>query len=235
MSKNGLHRHYDRLEVDERFRLDVLAMARGDMQESERLVSTCPRFSYTMNDRHFAGRWLGAMDLTLRVYVDIVGHLDRIKAIEAVRLALPFQDKYARGRMRDAFVEGHHAGARQAWRLAGGDGAAPEWPHEGIDEEKVDDLAEDGASVLPEILDGLERNEATAALTFWRGYEAFCEERMGLDAAKILRVVLEPGAGRVEELEQMAERLDLEPDAETVEEIRQGLAEAWRIVEERAA
>jgi len=29
MSKNGLHRMYDRLEADERFRLDVLAMARG--------------------------------------------------------------------------------------------------------------------------------------------------------------------------------------------------------------
>ena len=29
MSKNGLHRHYDRLMSEERFRLDVLAMARG--------------------------------------------------------------------------------------------------------------------------------------------------------------------------------------------------------------
>jgi hypothetical protein len=29
MSKNGLHRHYDKLTPGERFRLDVLAMARG--------------------------------------------------------------------------------------------------------------------------------------------------------------------------------------------------------------
>ncbi len=35
--RNGPHRHYDKLEPDERFRLDVLAMARGDKQESERL------------------------------------------------------------------------------------------------------------------------------------------------------------------------------------------------------
>jgi len=43
VSKNGLHRHYDKLTAEERFRLDVLAMARGDLQESERLVSSCPR------------------------------------------------------------------------------------------------------------------------------------------------------------------------------------------------
>ena len=29
MSKNGLHRHYDKLSAEERFRLDLLAMAGG--------------------------------------------------------------------------------------------------------------------------------------------------------------------------------------------------------------
>jgi hypothetical protein len=44
---------------------------------------------------------------------------------------------------------------------------------------------------------------------------------------------LEPVAGRIEDLEARAERLGLEPDAETVEKIREGLAESWRVVEER--
>ncbi len=235
MSKNSLHRHYDRLEADERFRLDVLAMARGDKRESERLVASCPRHTYTMNDRHFTGRWLGAMDMTLRVYVDIHGYLERLKAIEVVRVVLPVVEPYPRARMRDAYVEGHHAGARQAWGLAGEEGPAPEWPLEGIDEGKVDELADLAGSVLPEILDGLERMTATNALTLWRGYEAFCEARMGLDAAKVLRVVLEPGAGRIEELEDLAERLELEPDSEAVEAMREALAEAWSIVETRGS
>ena len=34
MSKKGLHRHYDRLDAEERFRLDVLATAREDSRES---------------------------------------------------------------------------------------------------------------------------------------------------------------------------------------------------------
>jgi hypothetical protein len=69
MSRNGLRRHYDRLTPEERFRLDVLAMARGDAAESERLVGSCPKLSYRMNDRAFVGRWTGAMDLTLRTYI----------------------------------------------------------------------------------------------------------------------------------------------------------------------
>jgi len=45
VSKSGLHKHYDRLDANERFRLDVLAMAREDSRELERLVASCPRFS----------------------------------------------------------------------------------------------------------------------------------------------------------------------------------------------
>ena len=230
MSKNGLHRHYDRLTPEERFRLDVLAMAREDKQESERLVSSCPKFSYTMTDNAFSGRWLGALDITLRSYLWVAHYLDRLKTLEAIRKILPLQADYARDRTRDAYVEGHRAGARQAWQ---GDGPAPEWPLEGIDEEKVDELAVLGASIMPEILAGLERREAGNALTLWRGFAAFCGDFLGLDALKVLTVVLEPGVPRIEGLEATAERLDLEPDAEQVEEIREGLAEAWRWAEGR--
>jgi hypothetical protein len=54
--RKGLGRLYDRLSPEERFRLDVLAMARGDEEESERLTATCPCRDYTMNDWGFVGR-----------------------------------------------------------------------------------------------------------------------------------------------------------------------------------
>lgn len=131
MSRNGLKLHYDKLTPEERFRLDVLAMARGDKQESERLVSSCPKFTYTITDNAFSGRWLGALDITLRSYLWVAGYLDRLKTLEAIWEILPLQAGYARDRTRDAYVEGHRAGARQAWR---GEGPASEWPLEGIDE-----------------------------------------------------------------------------------------------------
>ena len=49
-SKKGLGHLYDRLSPEERFRLKILALARGDKEESERLTATCPRRGYTMYD-----------------------------------------------------------------------------------------------------------------------------------------------------------------------------------------
>jgi hypothetical protein len=231
MRGNGHARYYDKLTPEERFRLDVLAMARGDAQESERLTRTCPRLQYKMNHRGFTGRWLGAMDITLRAYIDVAQYLERIKTMEMVRVILPYSETFAQDKAIDTYLEGHQAGARQAWREAGKKGAAPEWPLDGVDEEGIRSRVKSAVSILPETLEKLEGVQAGHALTLWRGFEAFCEESMGLEATTVLKVVLEPGVERIEELEALVERLELEPDAEAVEEIREELAEVWCVVE----
>jgi hypothetical protein len=99
------------------------------------------------------------------------------------------------------------------------------------------DMDELGATIekygefLPELMDKLERDLATNALTLWEGFAAFCDECVGVPAEKVVAVVLEPVVGRIEHLKNLAERLELEPNAETVEEIRTGLAENWYVVE----
>ena len=45
--------------------------------------------------------------------------------------------------------------------------------------------------------------------------------------------MLGPVADRIDDLKSRARSLELEPKAETVEEIREGFAESWRMVEER--
>jgi hypothetical protein len=231
MKQNGHARYYDRLTPEERFRLDVLAMARGDAGESELLVRTCPRLQYTMNHRGFTGRWLGAMDITLRMYVDVAGYLDRIKAMEMVRVIHPYSETFARDSAFDIYLDGHRAGARQAWREAGKEGDAPEWPLEGVDEVGIKSKVDGSLSILPETLEHLQRDQAAHALTLWRGFEAFCERSIGLEASAVLKVVLEAGVERVEELENLGEQLGIEPEPETVEEIATGLAEALHVVE----
>jgi hypothetical protein len=86
---------------------------------------------------------------------------------------------------------------------------------------------------LPRLFDKLERDLATKALSLWEGFAAFCEESVGVPAEKVVAVVLEPVVDRIEDLKDRAERLELEPNAETVEEIRERLGENWRTVEER--
>jgi hypothetical protein len=89
-TKKGLGRPYDRLTPEERFRLDVLALARGDEEESERLTATCPRRAYTMNDWGFVGRWEAARVLAMLAYVDVARPMDKIKMIDAFRSIIPY-------------------------------------------------------------------------------------------------------------------------------------------------
>jgi hypothetical protein len=226
---NGMHRLYDQLEPDERFRLDVLAMARGDEQESERLVQTCPRHTYTMNDPGFTGRWIGINDITVRVYGDLARYTDKLQMIEVVRVILPYSETFAQDAAFESYLDGHRAGARHAWAQAGKNGAAPEWPLE-VDEESVKAPIGRAVSILPDILEKIERELAGEALTLWEAFAGFCENEMGLDAEKVLGVVMGAGEERVEVLKALAERLRLQPDEERVGELRKGLAESWSIV-----
>ena len=251
MSKNGLHRHYDRLMVEERFRLDVLAMARGDMQESERLVNTCPRFSYTMNDRGFGGRWNGATEITLRVYIPLGEQLAKLQMVDAFREMVPYGQTLSHDIAFDAYSTGHKSGSYHAWNHAGKTGYPPAWP-ESEDpeeiwepdederdpaveraEEELEKTVETFGTFLPEVLDKLERTCVSQAFSIWTGYATFCEESMGVDADKIAAVVLEPVMGRIQDMRLRAERLGVEANAATFEEMRKNLAETWRIVEAR--
>jgi hypothetical protein len=245
MSKKALHRAYDQLIPEERFRLDVLATARGDEQESERLTRTCQRETYTMNHRGYTGRWSGTYELTLRMYVAVGNDLAKPQMVDAFRELIPYSQALSHNMLVESYFCGHELGSRYAWDRAGKDGAPPgyeEDPEEAdanadpaidADVDGLEATVEEYLGFLPEVLDRLERTLASDALSLWAGFCAFCEECVGVGAEKIVAVVLEPVAGRIEDLEARAERLGLEPDAETVEKIREGLAESWRVVEER--
>ena len=249
--RSGLHRHYDKLSGEERFRLDVLAMAWGDSQESERLVSSCPRASYTMTERAFGFRWNAAENIALRVTVPLMQELGRFRVVDTFRVLAPYQDTLNANMVFDAYYKGHESGSYHAWNYAGKTGHPPAWPKgedpEEIwepdederdpamkrDEGELETVVEKCGEFFPEILDRLERKVVESALTMWTGYAAFCDEHAGVSGEKLAAVLLEPIAGQIAELRERAERLDLEPNPEAVEEIRIGLAEAWKRYEER--
>ena len=106
MSKNGLHRHYDRLGAQERFRLDVLAMAREDSRESDRLVANCPRSSYVMNDVGFVERWRSAIEITLRVYIPLGEQLAKLQMVDAFRVFVPYSQTLSEQRDGGRLLQG---------------------------------------------------------------------------------------------------------------------------------
>jgi hypothetical protein len=253
VSKKGLHKHYDRLDAEERFRLDMLATARGDSRESERLVSSCPRFSYTMNEVGFVERWRSAIEITLRIYIPLGEQLAKLRMVDAIRVFIPYSQTLSSNMVLDAYYKGHEAGSRHAWAYSGKSGAPPAWPEDGPEGElmepdedeqdpamereadEVEAVAEEYNKFLPEVLDELERRSVKEAFGIWCGYAAFCEESAGVSAEELAAVVLAPVLEGIAVMKSRAGRLGVEPDAGLVEEVREGLAEAWRTVEARGA
>jgi hypothetical protein len=238
--KKGPGRLYDRLTPEERFRLDVLAMARGDEEESERLTATCPRRGYTMNDWGFVGRWEAARELGMCAYVDVVRRLDKIKMIDAFRSLFSYLSTISQDDAHSAFFGGHMAGSRYAWNMSGKAGEPPGWePDEEAAERNADPAmdeylrkwAGDGRYArLEGKLEEMERELVREALTAWLGFARFCEREMGLEAEDLVEALASPFAEGVRDLEELRARHEVEADAEGVEEYLAIMTEAWRRV-----
>jgi hypothetical protein len=203
-TKEGLGRLYDRLSPEERFRLKVLALAREDEEESERLTATCPRRHYTMNDWGFVGRWEAARELAMLAYVDVVRRLDKIKMIDAFRSIIPHLSTVWQDDVHGAYFDGHKAGSRHAWKWSGKAGEPPGWEADEeeaerkadptIDEDLKKWRGEGRCARLEGKLEEMERELVGEALTAWVGFARFCEQEMGLEAEKVLEARARPFA-----------------------------------------
>ncbi len=68
--KKNLSKLYDRLTGEERFKLTLAAIARGDKGELEHLKQTCPRYDYRIMDPACADRFELSMIIALAFSMD---------------------------------------------------------------------------------------------------------------------------------------------------------------------
>jgi hypothetical protein len=206
-----------------------------------------------MNDIGFAGRWQSAIEITLRIYIPLGEQLAKLGMIDALRVFVPYSQTLLSDIAFDAYFKGHESGSRHAWAYAGKSGAPPAWPKDGPDgelvepdedeqdaaiEQDTDELevvAEQYDKFFPDVLEELERRCVREALSVWAGYAAFCEQSVGVSAKKLAAVILAPLVEQIEDMKSRVERLGVEPETDLVEQVREGLAEAWRTVEARGA
>jgi hypothetical protein len=238
-SKKGLGRRYDRLTPEERFGLDVLALARGDEEESERLTATCPRRAYTMNDWEFVGRWTAARELAMLAYMDVARPMDKITMIGAFRSVIPYLSTFWEDDVHMAYFDGHMAGSRHAWKWSGKTGEPPGWEADEEEAERNADptieedlrkwTGEGRYARLEGKLEEMERELVREALSVWVGLGRFCAQEMGLEAEKLLEALAIPFAERVRDLEELGARHEVEPDAEGVEEYLAIMTDAWHL------
>ena len=169
MRRNSLDKLYDGLTPEERFRLDVLATARGDEQESRKLTESCPRRSYIMNDARFSWRWDAARELTMAVLLDLNQHLSKLRMINALRSVLPYSTALAQEEAYLAYSDGHKAGSRHAWKKAGMKGEPPGWEDEEGAEENADLAMEEDLQAIEARAWG---SRPTSSPNCWAGWSA---------------------------------------------------------------
>ena len=207
---------YDRLTSEERFRLDVEAMARGDAEESELLTSTCPRRTYTMADVGFSGRWDGAVQLTMATIMDLRQSTAKLRMVDAFRAVLPYAEQLAQNSAAEAYFEAS--------------GAEDDSGEAGVDEdlERIEARIKEDGRFIPELLERLERELATEGLAVWQAFALFCEEEVGISPEKLLRATFPPALEEVGWFRQLCERLQLEAEEADVEEYHEYMSSHWR-------
>jgi hypothetical protein len=238
VKQNGLGKLYDRLTPEERFKLDVEAMARGDEEESRRLTDTCPRRPYTMREVAFSGRWHGALELMLITLLDLRQRMDKVQMIDAFRESLPYLDVLWQNDTHQAYFDGHISGSRHSWRMASKSGEPPGWEEDEEAErnadlategdlEKIDERGAHAFDFITNALDKLEREFTEEAFAQWSAFVGFCADELGLEAIKLVKAIMPEAVEYVQGLEERAARLEIEADEESVEEYRAIIGEAW--------
>jgi hypothetical protein len=245
MNRNGLGKLYDRLTPEERFRLDVEATARGDDRESEKLVETCPRKHYTALDYGFSGRWLAAGEISRALCLDLAQHLCRLQMLDALTVSLPTLRVSLVNEGHAAYMDGHEAGSRHAWKIAGMEGDPPGWRFEEFEDGSVETDEERGdpetakalgaleerteaADLSPRLLERLQKSVAAEALAVFEGYRRFCEEELSVEAEKMLAASFTPILKGIVRLTKAKEEWGLKPDEEKAAEYHAVLSESWR-------
>ena len=246
MSKsNGLGKLYDRLTPSERFRLDVEAQARGDEAESRRLVDTCPIRSYNMTDWAFSGRWQTTTEIVLAVCVDLSQYMSRLNMIDAIRETLPYARNIYHNETDRAYLSGHEAGSRYAWKHAGMNGDPPGWApllEDGeiseADAEDFDPAIEEAleatgerlaeADIMPELLSRLEEKTTQEAWTLFEAFSSFCREELEVEPEKVTKALFEPIVARFEDLKARREKFSVHPDKDRTSEYAAAFSEVFR-------
>jgi hypothetical protein len=236
LKKKGVGKLYDRFTPEERFRLDLEAMTRGDEEESRRLVDSCPRKSYTMTDIAFTDRWRVSEVITLTMCIDLAQYLSKLRMVIAFREALPPTYNACENQAILAYLDGYEVGARRAWEDAGMEGDPPRWRNG--DEVEEDPALEKALDAISDRIQGmsarfmglleadLESHFAQEAKTIWEAFGLFCRGELEVEPEKLAAVWMRPALDEIKEHEETFE--SAEADAERVEEYRQALLGAWK-------
>ncbi|MDQ3910727.1 MAG: hypothetical protein M3305_02875 [Actinomycetota bacterium] len=211
MKDNVTGKLYYLFTGEERFRLYIEALCRGDEAEARRLIENCPRETCSMNHAAYADRCSASREIVAMLCSALTRPLARLEMLGAFRKTLPCVFDVSITGAFSAYLEGHQAGSRRAWEAAGMAGDPPGW--RGQEEYEMDreleslrsmtGSLEEVSEVFLDELEELERSLLREALTAWEAFAGFCTEELGLEPEKLVKVWSEPTLSEIEKLKNM--------------------------------
>ena len=119
MKKGRLDKFYPSFTGEERFRLHLEAVSRGDEAEVKRLLASCPRESYEMNEVGYAYRCMASKEIVEMLDRVLSPLLAKLEMMEGFRETLPYALKIYTNEAVFAYRDGYQAGSKRAWEAAG--------------------------------------------------------------------------------------------------------------------
>ena len=208
--------------------------SRGGEAEDRRLLESCPRETYLMNEAGFANRCKASREIVGMLCSGLVPLLTQLRTIEGFREALPYILKLYSNETVAAYLDGHQVGSRRAWEAAGKMGDPPGWKEQ-EEEPEMDQELQSRRRItggLEEVSEGflsclaeLEWELAEKVLTMWEAFAHFCTEPLLLQPEKLVKVWFEPMLPEIERLKDLSASTELNP--EMLEEYKAIFKKMW--------
>jgi hypothetical protein len=171
--------------------------------------------------------------------------MSRLNMIDAIRETLPYARNIYHNETDAAYISGHEAGSRYAWKLAGMNGDPSGWApllEDGeiseADAENFDPAIEEAleatgerlaeADIMPELLSRLEEKTTQEAWTLFEAFSSFCREELEVEPEKVTKALFEPIVARFEDLKARREKFSVHPDKDRTSEYAAAFSEVWR-------
>jgi hypothetical protein len=193
MKKDELGKVYYFLTAEERFRLSIEALSRGDEAEVKRLDENCPQETYSMNQAVYTDRCWASKAIVDVLCSTLAPRLAKLKVIMAFEQTLPHVFDVCIVEAFVAYFDGHQAGSRRAWTAAGMTGEPPGWrkqeeePKMNRELERLRTITSRSQEAIGEFLNhlaGLERGLLKEALVIWEAFSGFCNEELRIEPEK---------------------------------------------------
>jgi hypothetical protein len=215
MSGDGLTRYYPQLTGPERSRLLILARARLDSAEEDRLFQTCPRMRYTGNDWTFIRHSMAAREVMGAFVLDSMRYLGWLDAIAMLNDPVEGLYNLLLKSVRELIdeLEANLEASRD------GDDVADEDDTEETSAPLLDEATElsnsefvDTASHPLLAMDSMKRVAISILSAQWTAFDAVCREDMDLDGETVLRALWPGHWERMARYRPAMERAAGEPD-----------------------